>query len=502
MIVTALPFTRFLSWLGVRLEPGQRVYAMVALDAIDPCDLEVGERELARRLFGPVDRVPELARRVVAAVCGARSGKTYLGSLYLLYLALTVDVSALAPGESAFGVIVAPDLRLAAQALSYVRGAVQSSAKLRPSLVAESELRLVIRRAHGRTVTIEALPATGSGAATRGRNLVGAVLDEAAFFRDKSYAVNDDDIYRSIAPRVMRGGRVLVQSTPWGKQGLLWQLYSQNHGNPTGALAAHASTEAMRSSEDLLARVALERLRDPENARREFDAEFLDADTQFLASSDIDACTRAADGALAPCRADHAACIDPAARSNAFTLTIGRLTDAGTLEVALAREWRPAAGAPLDLRAVVADVAAEVRRYGCDAVVSDQWSGDALAALFGAHGIHLQQRSLAGAELTEAWQRLRTLLSTRAISLPRDEQLRADLCAVRRRVSSGGGVSYSLPSTPDGRHADYAPALLRLAVRARTLVKPDAPRRALSREEEARAIWDEHERDIAREEWA
>jgi len=252
----------------------------------------------------------------------------------------------------------------------------------------------------------------------------------------------------------------------------------------------------------LLARVALERMRDPENARREFDAEFLDADTQFLASSDIEACTRSFAGDLAPCRADHAACIDPAARSNAFTLTIGRLTDAGTLEVALAREWRPAAGAPLDLRAVVADVAAEVRRYGCDSVVSDQWSGDALAALFDAHGIHLQQRSLAGAELTEAWQRLRTLLSTRAMSLPRDEQLRDDLCAVRRRVSSGGGVSYSLPSTPDGRHADYAPALLRLAVRARTLVKPDAPRRALSREEEARAIWDEHERDIAREEWA
>ena len=489
-------FTRFVRWLGVDLEAGQLVYAKVAFDGVDPCDLPLGERELARELFGPVERVPELARKVVAAVCGARSGKTRLGALSLLYLALTVDVSALAPGESAFGIIVAPDLRLASQAMSYVRGAVASRQELAAAVVSESELRIVLRRDKRRTVTIEALPASGGGAATRGRNFVGAMLDEACFFRDKSYSVNDEDIYRSIAPRVLTGGLTLIQSTPWGKSGLLWHTHQQNFGAPTSALVAHAATSLMRSDANLLERVVIERARDPENARREFDAEFLDSDTQFLSSADVDACTRD-DAELPPMqRAEHVACIDPASRANAFTLVVGRLDFDGLLVVSLAREWRPGAGSPLDLRAVVREVAAEVRRYGCDTVISDQWSGDALAALFDDCGVALQQQTLAGLDAAEAWQRLRTSLSTHALSLPRNAQLRADLCGVRRRVSSGGGVSFALPSTPDGRHADYAPALLRLSVTAKRLARPvdeDAARAERERRRRARDEEDQYE---------
>ncbi len=466
-----LPFTAFLDLLGVALEAGQRAYARVAFDGVDPCDLETDERESARALFGPVDRISPFARNVVAVVAGGRSGKTYLSALRALHLALTADLSRLAPGERAFGIFVAPDMALAEQAISYATGALEVS-PLHNVIEAASSRTLVIRRSHGRSVELSVRAASSKGKTGRGRNIICAILDESCFFFDAGYVVNDEDIYRAIAPRVVRGGQLIVQSTPWGKQGLLYDLWSRNFGSPQTCIAVHASTRAMRSDPDQLAKIDAEYQRDPENARREFGAEFLDTDAQFLSSADVDACTRG-DAELPPFqRAEHVACIDPASRANAFTLVVGRLDFDGRLVVSLAREWRPGAGSPLDLRAVVREVAAEVRRYGCDSVVSDQWSGDALAALFDDCGVALQQQTLAGVDAAEAWQRLRTLFSTRALSLPRCAQLRADLCGVRRRVSSGGGVSFVLPSTPDGRHADYAPALLRLSVVARRLARP------------------------------
>src|SRR5262245_49784831 len=88
--------------LGVRLTPAQAVLSLVAFDGVEPGDLVGDERELALRLFGPVDSIPPEARAVLVAVCGARSGKSYLlGALYSLWRTLTADLSTLAPGEQA-----------------------------------------------------------------------------------------------------------------------------------------------------------------------------------------------------------------------------------------------------------------------------------------------------------------------------------------------------------------------------------------------------------------
>jgi hypothetical protein len=212
--------------------------------------------------------------------------------------------------------------------------------------------------------------ASSKGKTGRGRNIICAILDESCFFFDAGYVVNDEDIYRAIAPRVVRGGQLIVQSTPWGKQGLLYDLWSRNFGSPQTCIAVHASTRAMRSDADQLAKIDAEYQRDPENARREFGAEFLDTDAQYLASDHIDACTRV-DGDEAPIRGvAYVACVDPASRSNAFTLAIGRRTYDGGVAVSLVRQWLPERGSPLDLRAVVGEVAALAKRYGCDEVVS------------------------------------------------------------------------------------------------------------------------------------
>lgn len=282
-------FIEFIALLGVVLTVAQRAFALVAFDGAQPRDLSLGEREAAREIFGAIAVVPPLARAVIAMIAGAQSGKTYLGALRLLHLAITCDLSRLAPGERAFAIIVAPDLRLARQALRYAYGAAHGSF-LRSWLRSESADGFVIERPDGHRVAFEVLPATRGGSALRGRRLVGVLLDEGCFLLGEDHVVNDVELFSAIAPRVLPDGQILFFSTPWARLGLLFELFSKNHGAPKTALAAHAPTRLMRGDDPhIVGIIARERERDPENAAREYDAQFVDASSALLRGEDVDA---------------------------------------------------------------------------------------------------------------------------------------------------------------------------------------------------------------------
>ena len=261
--------------LRVRLTPAQRVLCLVAFDGVDPEKLDAADREIALKLFGPVDAMPPAARGVVLFVKGARMGGSYIASLYALHRALTADLTSLAPGELASALVVAPDTRLARQVLRYAIGAARSTESINPLIGNVTSDGFTLNRRDGKPVAIEVLPATRGGSALRGRSLVCAVLSEASFFRDDSAVVNDSELYRAVAPRVMTGGQVVIESTPWAEQGLVYDLFRANWGEPVTCTAALCPTLVMRPDAATVALVERERLRDPENARREFDAEFM-----------------------------------------------------------------------------------------------------------------------------------------------------------------------------------------------------------------------------------
>jgi len=62
-------------------------------------------------------------------------------------------------------------------------------------------------------------------------------------------------------------------------------------------------------------------------------------------------------------------------------------------------------------------------------------------------------------EKTQKWLLLRTKLSEGEIELPPEPMLRSDLQRVKRRTTQAT-VQIVLPKTSDGRHCDFAPALL------------------------------------------
>jgi hypothetical protein len=117
------------------------------------------------------------------------------------------------------------------------------------------------------------------------------LFTEAAFFRDENYTINDAELYKAVAPRIVPGGQLIIESTPWTEAGLLYDLYQANWGQPTTCIAAHCPTEIMRDDKATLELVSRERQRDGENAAREFDAAIMSfGSSLFFDSAAVDAC--------------------------------------------------------------------------------------------------------------------------------------------------------------------------------------------------------------------
>lgn len=269
-------FTRFAALVGLALTPGQTAFGAVAFDGVAPTQLAPELQELARRIFGDVVAVPAAARKVVAMAKGRDAGGSRMGATRGLHLALTADLSRLEPDEPAYVLFVAPKIRLARVAKRFALAAARRVPRLHIS--GEHRDGFTVTRHDGRAVVFECIAAARGGDTGRGVPVLFAMLDEAAFFRDEeSGQVNDRHIFNALVPRVLPGGQLLIVSSPWVESGLLYDEFQKNHGAPVTALAAHCPTLVMRPDPETAATVEVERERDPENARREFDAEFLTA---------------------------------------------------------------------------------------------------------------------------------------------------------------------------------------------------------------------------------
>lgn len=462
-------FLAFAADQGVTFTPAQQALYSVAFDGAAPAG------DLARAIFGDVGEVPPLARDVVVILKGARVGGSRFGALRLVHLAVTVDLSGLAPGELASALIVGPDLRLARQAYRFALGAVQATPKLARLLEGDpTKEAFVLRRRDGRRVIVECLPATRGGSALRARSLVGALLTECAFFYDGDYVINDGEIFRAVAPRIVPGGQTILESTPWAESGLLHELFAKNHGKPTTALAAHCPTLLMRPDERTAAIVAAERERDPDNAAREFDAEFLAAGTGlFFDAKAIDVCVDASlmlpvdpesGGEDGPGKKwiwkGRCHCAGDAAFSNdsSALAVVGKKGD--VFHLLAIDEVKPKKGEPLRPSVVVHGWAALASRYACPFVAADPHYKESVRE-------HLEREKL---DLRDApndqWGKaftyleLRKAINEKRIRLPKHDRLISQLKKITSKPTPGGGLKISSPRARGGGHGDLVSALV------------------------------------------
>jgi hypothetical protein len=447
------------------LTAAQWVMVRVCFDGVDPIDLSETDRAIALELFGAVERIPPECRHVLALLKGARIGGTWLASLFILYLGLTCGLDGLALGEIAFGIIVCPDMRLAAQAFRYIAGAVDATPAIARLVVSRTSDSITLRRPDGRTIAIECLPASRGGSATRGRTLFAALLDEASFLRDaESGQITDIEIYRSVVVRVLPGGMVLVVSTAWLESGLLQELIQKNHGHPITALACIAPTLTMRDDERIRTIVEDERQRDQANAEREFDCKPLGGgSSQWVDPRSIAQCVdkERALVMVADRRTARAMAVDTGFSVNSSTAAVvyeevpgsGRFTLGEIIELKPGKE-------PLKPSIVCDAFAALARKNAINVVLCDVHYQESVREF-------LEKRRMgicllpAGGEGKEAqFGAAKSVISEGRISLPDDARLIRQLREVSSKPKPGGGFAISMPTKHDGSHGDLVSALV------------------------------------------
>lgn len=454
----------FLAWMGITPRPGQAEFIRVAYDGALPLD-----RDLAKRIFGAIDfsAVSLGIRGVVASVCGGRAGKTYLlVALRLVWGMLVRDLSPLAIGEEAFATYVAPRDDLRAQILNYALGAVRSKPELRALMRLPKGTKAtdtpsefgIYRPDFDRVVTFRGSVASRGGTGVRGVWHTDLALDEAAFFRDASYKVNDEEIFKAGRPRVLAGGQLLVHSTPFARIGLLWDLYRENYGHPVTALVAQSATTVLNDDPYIADIVAQERIRDPDNAKHEYDAEFVEAGTLvFFDATSLESAETDESFTLEP--GDFVAAGGDLAFRGDSSALVGVALRGETLHVFDGFELRPQDG-PLSMEKTFADFVGKLTAWGCGSVMVDFHYIDALIEYLTKHKLNVLP---APSTPADSYVRARQLFRARRVKIHGVEfrrRLMQQLREVQGRPIAGGGMQIYHPRWAKGGHGDIAEALV------------------------------------------
>ena len=206
--------------------------------AADGDALTENETALFREVAGrdpPSHRVRELVM-----VAGRGSGKDSIASFWATFLAITFDprASKLRPGERAYALCIAVDKAQAKICYDYIRGHFEHIPALASivSGIGSSSIELT------NGVTIEV--SVANFRSVRGRSILVAVLDEAAFLRDEAYANPDIEIYNALSPGLTRvpGSMMFIISSVHKRSGLLYQKCSSHFGKDSGDVGVKPST--------------------------------------------------------------------------------------------------------------------------------------------------------------------------------------------------------------------------------------------------------------------
>jgi hypothetical protein len=407
-------------------------------------------------------------------ISGSRVGKSRTAAALGLRAVLTVDVSMLGPGDEPRIPILSLDKDKAAAVHSHLLETMKQRPALRGLIAREGENDLGspavwIKHPSGRLVQVCVAAGKRAGGAVVSYFLAGIIFDEfPRMLGEGDAVVNFDDARKNSLGRLLPGAQLVGIGSPWAPFGPAYEMVQKHWRKPTADLvivkAPGRDVNPAWWTPERIAKLPADVLRTEE------EAEFRDPESSLLNSVQLLASTRDLPLVLPPEDGfEYAAAIDPGTRGNSWTLivVVRRRAENGwpaRKAVALARQWTGSKVLPLSPKQVFLEIATILRPYRCDALDTDQWGYDPNRDLARDAGLTLREVHWQGAELVEQFDRLANDLADRRVELSPDEDVRADLLRVKKKTEAQG-ISIHLPKTPDGRHCDYAPALVRALAR-------------------------------------
>jgi hypothetical protein len=405
--------------------------------------------------------------RELVVLSAIRTGKSLTAAGMALRWSQTCDVSRLGAGETPRVSVVSTTKDLADVTFSHVVGNILARPSLKRLLVDEPTTDTVtVRHPSDRPVEVKVVAGSRAGTSLVARWSAGAIFDEAPRMVGADEGViNYDDARAAVVGRLLPGAQIASIGSPWAPFGPIYETFVTSWQRPSNdAVVIKAPGWVMNPTWWTPERVAALKASDPDVYATDCAAEFASPEEALFTAIEVERATRQLPFERSA-EADHeyTAAMDPATRGNAWTLVVSTRVGARKI-VCLAREWKGSRLEPLSPRDVLQQIAEVLRPYRVRGVHSDQWSGDAIRDLAREQGLQLWEAHLTETEKTQAYMTIRTKLAQGEIELPPEPMLRSDLLRVKKRTTQNG-VQIVLPKTGDGRHCDYAPALL-LALRA------------------------------------
>jgi hypothetical protein len=376
-----------------------------------------------------------------------RAGGTLFAAMLALHAALTDYRKRLGPGEMATVAVIAVDRKQARQLMNYVTGLIDDS----PAIAAEVADRTKETITFSHRVQLEVH--TGSFRSTRGYSYAAVILDELAYMRDEFSATPDVELVRAVRPGLANlGGLLLGLSSPHTRRGHLYAMYQQHYGKPSDVLVIQAGGPVLNPT---INASVIERARaeDPIAARSEWDAQFREDISQWLADELIEAAREGRTGGTkrAPV---------------AFVDMSGGRHDASALGIAHA-EGEPSDRAPprlvLDVLehvkaphepSVVVDRFCRILKdYRISKVKGDRYGAEWVSSAFKNRGISYESSEL---DKSSIYMEVLPAFAERRITLIDDKRLITELRMLERKPRTGGRAD-SVDHAPN-MHDDAANA--------------------------------------------
>lgn len=371
------------------------------------------------------------------AICllGRQSGKSSrIGVTAALWEALCVERD-IAPGERLSVLFVAPTLRQSSFDLTVEK--LRNTPALSELIETDSSAGGEVRLTNG----IDLLNISANPRHARGRTAVLCVVDEAAYVRsDRDFVANLPEVLEAIRPSlIVRNGKLLLLSSPSGKEGLLFEAWQQRHENPD-VLVWGAPSSAMNPaiSAELLER---ERKRGKAYFEREYLAQFVDASNPLIPPALLDAAVVPGSDQIGRAAGDFGfVCgIDLADRNDDCAMGIACVREIdGKRKAALlfARVWKPGPNGH-NVPQILREIGEYCRTFGVGFARGDQKSMSTAEHILGEYGVKFERTITDGTGSEPMYRSFLAGLHDGAVLLPQNEELLTQLRRLEEKTSDG-----------------------------------------------------------------
>jgi hypothetical protein len=249
-------------------------------------------------------------------------------------------------------------------------------------------------------------------------------------------------------PSLLTTGGPLIQiSTPYSKQGELWNAYSRHFGKDGSTLVVGGKSTDFNPT---LPQKEIDRAHeaDPEGAASEYGGQFRSDISAFISRDLVMRCVNHNVTEIGPRGARYLGYADSSGGSvDSFCFGITH-EENDRIVVDVLREWRP----PFSLDSVVPEIASLCKRYGISRIEGDKYAAQWVVEAFARVGITYKHAELTTSDL---FHELIPVLNTRTVLLLDNQRAINQLCSLERRRGRSGKDAIGHPEMK-GAHDDLA----------------------------------------------